>query len=133
MGANDDDAWRAIVDNYGERAEVEPEEPGYRLYSVDPSPEVRSWDDDFVDSDWTTDRFVPPPPPPLPTTTTDRYAAWAAMMGSPVVLLICLVLGVGLPQPLPYLLVAGFVGGFLYLVVTMSREPRDPGDDGARL
>ena len=32
-----------------------------------------------------------------------------------------------------YLLVAGFVGGFLYLVFTMTREPRDPDDDGAVL
>ena len=30
------------------------------------------------------------------------------------------------------LLVGGFVGGFVYLVSTMPRGPRDPGDDGAR-
>ena len=32
-----------------------------------------------------------------------------------------------------YLLVGGFVGGFVYLVTRMPRGPRDPADDGARL
>ena len=48
-------------------------------------------------------------------------------------LLACLILRIGLPELLAYALVAAFVGGFLYLVVTMTREPRDPDDDGAVL
>ncbi len=76
---------------------------------------------------------MPPPPPPIPRTTPDRLAAWAGVFGSPAVLLICLVLGISLPQLLAYLLVIGFVGGFIYLVIQMPREPRDPGDDGAVL
>jgi hypothetical protein len=85
------------------------------------------------DSDWSTDRFVPPTPPPLPTPTTDRLIAWLGVFGSPVVLLVCLVFGIDLPQLVAYLLVAGFVGGFLYLVIQMPRGPRDPDDDGAQL
>jgi hypothetical protein len=135
--SKDDDVWRAIIDNYGDRAEVEPEEAEP---SVETRPESRrsiepasSWDDDYVDSDWTTDRFVPPPPPPLPTPTTDRLIAWLGVFGSPVVLLVCLVFSIDLPQLVAYLLVAAFVGGFIYLVTQMPRGPRDPDDDGAQL
>jgi hypothetical protein len=130
---NEDEAWRAIVENFGERADVDP--------NPDPAPEAPapaaapdlSWDDPYPDSDWSTDRFVPPPPPPVPTTTKDRMLAWVGVFGSPAVLLLCLVLGIDLPSLVGYALVAGFVGGFLYLVVLMPRGPRDPGDDGARI
>jgi hypothetical protein len=135
--SKDDDVWRAIIDNYGDRADLEPDEVEA---PVEATPESRrsiepaaTWDDAYVDSDWSTDRFVPPPPPPLPTPTTDRLIAWLGVFGSPVVLLVCLVFGIDLPQLLAYLLVAGFVGGFLYLVVQMPRGPRDPDDDGAKL
>jgi hypothetical protein len=140
VATKDDDAWRAIIDNYGERvlddesdadAPAEPEPELRRsIEAVEPLP---SWDDDYVDSDWSTDRFVPPPPPPLPTPSTDRMLAWLGIFGSPVVLLVCLVFSIDLPQILAYLLVAAFVGGFLYLVVKMPRGPRDPDDDGAQL
>lgn len=135
--SKDDDVWRAIIDNYGDRADLEAEavEP-----SAEAEPETRrsiepaaSWDDDYVDSDWSTDRFVPPAPPPLPTPTTDRLAAWLGVFGSPAVLLICLVFGIALPQLVAYLLVAAFVGGFLYLVIQMPSGPRDPDDNGAQL
>ncbi len=133
--SKDDDVWRAIVDNYGDRPEIEAED-----VPPAPAPEPRrsietpsSWEDPYVDSDWSTDRFVPPPPPPLPTPTTDRLIAWVGVFGSPIVLLVCLVLGIDLPRVIAYLLVASFVGGFLYLVVQMPRGPRDPDDDGAKL
>ncbi|MCW2814064.1 MAG: hypothetical protein JWN84_1519 [Nocardioides sp.] len=142
MAKDDDDVWRAIVDNYGDRPELE--EPPATVVSPEPSgadellgrpevqrPEERTWEE--PDSDWTTDRFVPPPPPPLPTTTPDRQAAWIGVFGSPAVLLVFLILGISLPQLIAYALVAAFVGGFVYLVVTMTREPRDPDDDGAVL
>ncbi len=144
MAHDDDDAWRAIVDNYGDRADLDSEEAPAAEADPEPDPasvidptlprvesQARSWDDEYVDSDWTTDGFVPPPPPPLPSTTPDRLAAWLGVFGSPVVLLVCLFFGIALPQPIPFLLVTAFVGGFLYLVITMSREPRDPDDDGA--
>ena len=151
MAKDDDDAWRAIVDNYGERPEVDPNpdlpdpadqdatpddppvteaEPLTISYQV---PAPSGWDEETIDSDWSTDRFVPPPPPPIPVATTDRLLAWAGLFGSPAILLICLVAGFSLPSLIAYLLVIAFVGGFLYLVIQMSREPRDPGDDGAVL
>ena len=137
MAKEDDDAWRAIVDNYGDRPELEepapaPPDPGSSDFVVDaPVEDERTWDD--PDTDWETDRFVPPPPPPVPTTTFDRQAAWAGVFGSPVVLLACLLLRIDVPELLAYALVGSFVGGFVYLVVKMTREPRDPDDDGAVL
>lgn len=131
---NEDEAWRAIVENFGDRADLEPDPDPEPAPAPAPAvdPELR-WDDPHPDADWSSDRFVPPPPPPLPTTTTDRLVAWVGIFGSPAVLLFCLVLGIHLPPLVGYALVAGFVGGFLYLVLQMPRGPRDPGDDGARL
>jgi hypothetical protein len=136
---DDDDAWRSIVDNYGDRAEVEPDPPlsdeGTDSWSAPaPAPAGQppaSWDDPFPDSDWSEDRFIPPPPPPLPRPRRDRLLAWLGVFGSPAILLICLVLAIDLPQVLAYALVAAFVGGFLYLVWLMPSGPRDPDDDGA--
>ncbi len=155
MVQSDDEAWRAIVDNYGDRAELDdpPEDPSGspgtqgssessgslhdaeqassgsfrdRSERDEPAPGTPTgWEDE--------DRFVPPPPPPLPTTTTDRMVAWVGIFGSPVVLLVALVLGIRLPELISYVLVMGFVGGFLYLVLKMNREPRDPDDNGAVL
>jgi hypothetical protein len=79
------------------------------------------------------EEFVPPTPPPLPKLPPDRLAAWAGLFGSPLVLLVCLILGIGIPHWAGYLLVAAFIGGFVYLVVKMPRGPADPWDDGARL
>ena len=147
---DDDDAWRAIVDNYGDRVELDPDpapEPADLAGSdeasrddvLDPRGDPRTWDPspaDAADPDLgrdPDDRFVPPAPPPVPTTTPDRYAAWAGVFGAPVLLLVVIVLGIELPAILGYALIAAFVGGFVYLVARMPREPRDPGDDGARI
>ena len=132
---DDDEAWRSIVENYGERAEVEPDPPvsdeGTDTRAT-PAPEpARTWDSPYPDSDWTEDRFVPPPPPPLPRPRRDRLFAWLGLFGSPAVLLLCLIFNIALPKLLAYALVAAFVGGFLYLVWLMPRGPRDPDDDGA--
>lgn len=132
---SDDEAWRAIVDNYGDRPRLDPDD----ARGEDPGADGR--DDDG--SEWETeepqgsvedeDRFVPPPPPPLPRVAPDRLAAWVGVFGAPSVLLTALVLGVHISAWLGYLLVAAFVGGFIYLVSQMPRGPRDPFDDGARL
>lgn len=134
MTSRDDEAWQAIVDNYGERPQLGPE-PAPEPPAPEPAQpsEVGGWDDAYPDSDWSEDRFVPPPPPPLPSTTRDRLFAWLGIFGSPTVLLVCLVFGIALPRILAYALVAAFVGGFLYLVWKMPRGPRDPNDDGAVL
>ncbi|MBB6626403.1 hypothetical protein H5V45_03615 [Nocardioides sp. KIGAM211] len=131
---SDDDAWRAIVDNYGARADLEPE-PGdlpqqrHELPDLPDEPDETPAEAAARDED----RFVPPAPPPVPRATPDRFAAWLGLFGAPAVLLAALVLNLPLPGWAGYLLVAAFVGGFGYLVVQMPRGPRDPGDDGARL
>jgi hypothetical protein len=139
---SDEDAWRAIVENYGERAELDDEpatDPpaGQRLerfFVPLPRPEVEEADDVRDGEDERDDAFVPPAPPPLPKLPPDRLLAWTGLFGSPTVLLVCVVLNMHLPPWLGYLLVASFIGGFVYLVVKMPRrEDIDPWDDGARL
>jgi hypothetical protein len=150
---SDEDAWRAIVENYGERAELDDDprtdlrggsvaEPAddaddtadrdrgneglQRLFRPLPQPEA--------ELDELDDEFVPPTPPPLPKLPPDRFLAWVGLFGSPTVLLVSLVLNIHLAPWLGYLLVASFIGGFAYLVVNMPRgEDVDPWDDGARL
>jgi hypothetical protein len=124
---DEDDAWRSIVENYGERAEIDPSP------SVDePEPEA-SYDDldDWDEPD--DDRFVPPTPPPLPHPTPVRLAAWIGVFGAPAVLLVAMVLALPLPGWVGKGLVCYFVAGFLYLVYHMDRGPRDPWDNGARV
>jgi hypothetical protein len=124
---NEDEAWRAIVENYGDRPDLDPADAPPEAAREEPpvAPVPAPTADD--------ERFVPPPPPPVPRSSPDRLAAWAGLFGAPLVLLVALVLNVSLPTWAGYVLVAWFVGGFLYLVVQMPSGPRDPGDDGARL
>ncbi|MCW2766913.1 MAG: hypothetical protein JWO11_2872 [Nocardioides sp.] len=131
---NEDEAWRSIVENYGDRADLDPDGPG-REPAPPPDDDLDDFRPDTVPApaSWQEERFVPPTPPPLPRVPRDRLVAWAGVFGSPTVLLFCLVLGIHLPTVLGYALIAAFVGGFIYLVVQMPRGPRDPFDDGARL
>lgn len=126
--SNEDEAWQAIVENYGDRVELDPAEAP----APAPAPEAIPVPAELV-SPHDEERFVPPPPPPLPHVPRDRMLAWAGLFGSPTILLTALVLGIHLPSLIGYLLVAGFIGGFLYLVIQMPRGPVDPWDDGARL
>jgi hypothetical protein len=126
-GQSEDEVWRSIVENYGERPHVDPL-PTEPEPAAAPDVEVRPSPDELWDEE---ERFVPPPPPPLPHPTPVRLAAWSGVFGAPAVLLVALVLGIPLPSLVGYGLVAAFVGGFLYLVIHMQRGPRDPGDDGA--
>lgn len=132
VAGNEDDAWRSIVENFGDRADLDPSETPVPPPPLAPAP-MREDPDEFDPPAWDQERFVPPPPPPLPSTTKDRLIAWAGIFGSPTILLVCLVLGISLPRFIALLLVASFVAGFLYLVFLMPRGPRDPGDDGAVL
>ncbi|GAB6984759.1 hypothetical protein [Nocardioides pyridinolyticus] len=141
----DDRAWRSIVENYGDRAELDDPPP-----SPPPPPSASGSDAPFggrfgdpraFHADEPAARsvepeeegFVPPEPPPLPVVAPDRGLAWLGVLGSPLVLLAALIFGIAIPTWLGYLLVMGFVGGFLYLVLKMPREPRDPWDDGAQV
>lgn len=138
----DDRAWRSIVENYGDRAEIgsEPEAPGSgapfggrfgnpRAFDLDDNPVAPAGQDADPDDAG----YTPPPPPPLPVVAPDRGLAWAGVFGSPAVLLCALIFGISIPTWLGYTLVMAFVGGFLYLVFRMPREPRDPWDDGAQV
>ena len=92
---DEDDAWRSIVENYGERAEIDPAPSG-----TEPEPSYDDPDDrdDHEDRDEPDDdRFVPPPPPPLPRPTPVRLAAWIGVFGAPAVLLVAMVLALPLP------------------------------------
>lgn len=147
---SEEEAWRAIVENYGDRAELEDEPPAAEGPAAAPGSGSGSEDgpdrqerlerlfrplpQPAAPEPVAEERFVPPPPPPLPKLPPDRLAAWTGLFGSPTVLLVCLVLGIRLAPWMGYLLVAGFIGGFVYLVLQMPRgEDVDPWDDGARL
>lgn len=131
-GRDDDEAWRAIVENYGERAQVEDLPPAA---APDPPP-AEPFQPTYEELDARVgpeDRFVPPPPPPAPRIELPRHLPWLGVLGIPVVLLVALMLRIALPPWLGYLLVSGFVGSFVYLVLTMKRGGRDPWDDGAQV
>lgn len=125
--SSDDEAWQAIVDNYGERPEVEEPRPATFTTSFQvPFPVVEPAAEE-------PERFVPPDPGPLPRLELPRHLPWLGVLGIPAVMLVALLGGVSLPSWLGYLMVLGFVGSFVYLVVTMKRGGRDPWDDGARV
>ena len=93
---------------------------------------------DSLDSEATWDdegHFVPPPPPPLPTVEPRRRLAWGGLFGTPLLALVLIVLGLRVADWILATMVAGFVGGFLYLVATMgpSRGDDRSGGDGAVL
>jgi hypothetical protein len=134
--AHEDAEWQSIVENYGDRPEVDPEaqEPEPEpvvdpaLFEMPAALGPRSWELEEED-----DRYVPPPPPPVPRPHGLRLAAWLGLFGVPTVVLVCIVLKVSLPSPLGFLALVWFVGGFGYLVATMN-GPNDSGggwDDGA--
>lgn len=131
-----DEAWRAIVENYGDPVlepgdalpprTTPPSPPAWEAYDDEPAPESS---DPFA----AEDGFVPPPPPPIPRPTPDRLVAWLGLFGAPALLLFFVVTGIQPPRVVSWVLVAWFIGGFLYLVVRMPAAPRDPWDDGATL
>jgi hypothetical protein len=129
----DEREWQQIVDNFGERVVLEPDDP-----PIDPTPrpvepEVVEQPVEPRDQISPEDEFVPPTPPPVPRPPLDRLLAWIGVFGVPAFVLFCIVLRISVPSWFGLLLAAGFIGGFGYLVVKMSDEPRDPWDDGAVL
>lgn len=125
----DDEAWRKIVENYGDTPEFpdlpatpppeEYDEPG------DPEPSYFHVLDD--------EGFVPAPPPPIPRPTPVRLAAWAGVLGGPMVFTIALVIGWRMPLMVSFLLIVWFIAGFALLVWQLPTGPADPDDDGARV
>jgi hypothetical protein len=135
-GHNEDAAWKDIVDHYGDRPLLDPDERAENA-RAEAEPEVVDLTDQELRETARTapieDRFVPPPPPPLPRVAPDRLVAWAGVFLAPLILLVATVFRLPLPTVIAWLLVVAFLGGFGYLVVQMPRGPRDPFDDGARL
>lgn len=133
MGSPDEDElWQDIVDHYGDAPDAAAldaaEKPPVAEPAADPAPEWQpvAWEDEG--------RYVPPPPPEVGwRSDPPRFLAWLGMLVSPVVLLVATVATIQLPMWVMPLLLAAFLGGFGYLVMTMNREPRDPYDDGAVL
>lgn len=74
--------------------------------------------------------FVPPPPPPVPRGTPLRRFAWAAVVGCPLVVLVCVLTEHRLDGWVGLLVVGGFVAGLVTLFATLG-EREDDGDDGA--
>jgi hypothetical protein len=146
---DEDAAWRAIVENYGERPRLGDSWPTRAPVAEEPDdpPSARGsaslFDRSFLDaySDEVgaaaphrrhdDDHFVPPPPPPLPKGTPARRLAWLGVLVPPVVMFVSVLARWVLPTWAPVLLVVAFLGGFVFLVATMPRGPRDDGDDGA--
>lgn len=116
---DDDEAWRSIVDNYGERAELADDDPAPMAAPVARPADVE-------------EHFVPPVPP-LPHVQPHRLVAWLGVLGSPAVLVACLLLGLTPPSIVNAFLVVCFLAAFASLVATMPKGPRDPFDDGAEV
>lgn len=128
--------WQQIIDNFGDRAVLEPGDEA--LTDLEPAKAERTAADDdepteVADEIHPAEEFVPPTPPPIPRPPLDRLLAWLGVFGVPALVLFCMVLGISVPPWFGLLLAAGFIGGFGYLVVRMSDEPRDPWDNGAVL
>jgi hypothetical protein len=118
----EEQAWRDIVDHYGERADLPGDEA--RPESDAPAPEpfhVEPYDE----------TFTPPPLPPPAVVSPERRVAWVGLIASPILLVLLNLLDYALPGILTGALVVTFIASFGYLVATM--EPRDPDDDGARV
>ena len=133
-----DAAFRAIVENYGDRptlADPVAPAPEPAPKPVDPARFDTSHLDRSPGSDEHTERaeehFVPPVPPPVPRGTPARRLAWAGLFLPPLVMLAAVVFGWTYADWVSMLLVAAFVGGFVFLVATMPRDRGGDGDDGA--
>lgn len=126
---DEDELWRSIVDNYGDRAELAPDDlPPAEPSSAPLAPQAAgAMGDDEPDPE----AFVAPDPPPVPLPRGPRLAAWVGVLVAPMVLLVAALGLLPIPGLIGLAMVVWFVGGFGYLVATMPRGPRDPGDDGA--
>lgn len=119
-------------ENLDERGRDKAYEDDDRLGGLPLARVIKSADPDEVEplDEDNEGHFVPPPPPPLPSTDPLTKAAWLALVGGPIYLLITVILNWDVPGWAAFLAVAAFIGGFVTLVLRMGDEPRGP-DDGA--
>lgn len=138
---DEDAAWREIIANYGEEPAAETPRSAP---AADPEPAAGrderlrglfqpSWNDPLdTEATWDDEgHFVPPNPPLPPVLDPRRRLAWAGLFGSPLLMLVAVVLGWTLPGWAMFFLAGAFAGGFVYLVATMPRRGGDGYDDGA--
>lgn len=76
------------------------------------------------------DEHFEPPDPVVSRMRPLTWLGWLGAVGTPAFMVLVAVFGWYIPGELAALLVAGFVAGVVYLIMTMSRDP-DDGDDGA--
>jgi hypothetical protein len=130
----EDALWRSIIDNYGDRPEIEEPEievpPSPRDLTAPPRAEDDATEGAVADQE---DHFVPPAPPPLPTPPPPRLLAWLGLFGVPTFVLVALVVRLPVPSWLGLILMVWFVGGFVFLVASMRPGSGEDYDDGARL
>jgi hypothetical protein len=131
--------WRSIIDNYGERPQLD-DDLGTARPPAEAEPPPRGLPDPTFDdveepelAPAPEEHYVPPAPPPLPKPTPARLLAWLGLFGVPVIVLVALVANIVVPPWLGLLLMAWFVGGFVYLVASMRPGSGGDYDDGARL
>jgi hypothetical protein len=126
----------------------EPEVPGDEEPPTDPAPEPdlarlartfgrTAWSDPLdTEASWEDEgHFVPPDPGPPPAMEPVRRAAWLALLGSPVLIVLLALARLAVPPWVFGGLGLVFVTAFVYLVATMRRGDDDgwSGDDGAVL
>lgn len=132
-GSEDEKAWADIVAGWdASPASDVPEAESLPLVEAPEVEQADTWNPvpfDLADEG----RFVPPTPPPMQLPPPPRLLAWCGVIGAPLVFLIFLILSLSLPSWASTLLVAAFIGGFVFLVATMRNDPPDPYDDGARV
>lgn len=87
-------------------------------------------DDDLDATD--EGHFVPPEPPPLPTADVTAKFAWLAVLGGPLLLLLCVLLGWQMTWWLATLSIGGFLGGFATLVSRMKGDDDEENEDPGR-
>lgn len=145
--SDEDDAWRQIVENYGEAPSFE--DLQVRGSGVDPEPLPHTSDPAHPDASATVSEPEPEPNwfhldeepaggyvpeiEPIPRPTPIVFLAWSGVLGAPVVMMVLLLTSVAAPAWLGWGLVAAFLGGFGYLVAHMPKQREDPWDDGARI
>lgn len=125
----EDEAWRTIVENYGERPAF-PEEQARAAREPEPAPRRRETEHPELLEDPGA-HFVPEPAPPVVLPRGRRLAAWLGILGVPLLVLVGVALGIRVPGWFGFALLVWFVGGFVYLVATMHKGPEDGWDDGA--
>lgn len=132
-GSEDEEAWADIVAGWdASPASDVPEAESLPLVEAPEVEPVDTWNPvpfDLADEG----TFVPPTPPPMQLPPPPRLLAWCGVIGAPLVFLVFLILSLSLPSWASTLLVAAFIGGFVFLVATMRNDPPDPYDDGARV